>query len=126
MSAYGTKRTSSVALQMSAFDPKQTWLLRCTHAFGRKAVVIRNGTGVFSWYKLVQALVLLEGEELIDLMFIRVFLDRANECRTIAELFHAEKTRGHLLKVAADYERMADKAEIFELQDADQESPQIW
>ena len=34
----------------------------------------------------------------------------------------SEKTREHLLKVAADYERMADKAAIFELQDADREA----
>ena len=52
----------------------------------------------------------------------RVFRDRADECRELAELFRAEKAREHLLKVAADYESMADKAAIFELQDADRES----
>jgi hypothetical protein len=56
----------------------------------------------------------------------RVFRNRAEECRTIAELFRAEKTREHLLKVAADYESMADKAAIFELQDADSESLRIY
>jgi chromatin segregation and condensation protein Rec8/ScpA/Scc1 (kleisin family) len=51
----------------------------------------------------------------------RVFRDRADECRELAELFRAEKAREHLLKVAADYESMADRAAIFELQDADRE-----
>ena len=55
----------------------------------------------------------------------RVFRDRADECRDLAELFRAEKAREHLLKVAADYESMADKAAIFELQDADRESLKI-
>jgi|GEM_PF-6190826 len=56
----------------------------------------------------------------------RVFRDRADECRTLAELFRADKTREHLLRVAADYETMADKAAIFELQDADRESFRIY
>ena len=34
----------------------------------------------------------------------RVFRDRAEECRTLADLFRTEKAREHLLKVAADYE----------------------
>jgi hypothetical protein len=55
----------------------------------------------------------------------RVFRDRAEECRTLADLFRTEKAREHLLKVAADYESMADKAAIFELQDADRESLRI-
>jgi hypothetical protein len=37
-------------------------------------------------------------------------------------LFRSEKTREHLLKVAADYENMSDQAAIFELQDADREA----
>jgi len=49
----------------------------------------------------------------------RVFRDRAEECRTMAELFRGEKTREHLLKVADDYERMADQAAMFELEDAE-------
>ena len=52
----------------------------------------------------------------------RIFRDRAGECRTMAELFRSDKTREHLLKVAADYESMADQAAIFELQDADREA----
>ena len=56
----------------------------------------------------------------------RVFRDRAKECRALAELFRAEKAREHLLKVAADYEKMADKAAIFELQDADRQSFRIY
>jgi len=36
----------------------------------------------------------------------------------MAELFHSEKTREHLLKVAADYESMADQEATFELEDA--------
>jgi len=39
----------------------------------------------------------------------------------MAELFRSEKTREHLLKVAADYENMSDQAAMFELQDADRE-----
>ena len=34
----------------------------------------------------------------------------------------SEKTREHLLKVAADYENMSDQAAMFELQDADREA----
>jgi hypothetical protein len=52
----------------------------------------------------------------------RIFRDRAGECRTMAELFRSEKTREHLLKVAADYQNMSDQAAIFELQDADREA----
>ena len=48
----------------------------------------------------------------------RIFRDRAGECRTMAKLFRSEKTREHLLNVAADYERMADKEAMFELEDA--------
>jgi hypothetical protein len=55
----------------------------------------------------------------------RVFRDRAGECRTMAELFRSEKTREHLLKVAADYENMSDQAAMFELQDADREADVI-
>ncbi len=56
----------------------------------------------------------------------RVFRDRAEECRELVELFRADKAREHLLRVAADYESMADKAAIFELQDADRESLRIY
>jgi hypothetical protein len=49
----------------------------------------------------------------------RVFRDRAQEFRTMAELFRSEKTREHLLEVAAEYESMADRAAMFELEDAD-------
>jgi hypothetical protein len=52
----------------------------------------------------------------------RIFRDRAEGCRTMAELFHSEKTREHLLKVAADYEKMSDQEAFFELQDADREA----
>jgi hypothetical protein len=52
----------------------------------------------------------------------KVFRDRAEECRTMAALFHGEKTRALLLRVAADYDCMADQAAMFELQDADREA----
>src|SRR4029450_7275240 len=52
----------------------------------------------------------------------KVFRDRAEECRTMAALFHREKTRALLFRVAADYARLADQAAIFELQDADREA----
>jgi hypothetical protein len=44
------------------------------------------------------------------------------ECRTMAALFHGEGTRALLLRVAADYDCMADRAAMFELQDADREA----
>jgi hypothetical protein len=50
------------------------------------------------------------------------FRDRAEECRTMAALFHGERTRALLLRVAADYDFMADRAAMFELQDADREA----
>jgi hypothetical protein len=52
----------------------------------------------------------------------KVFRDRAEECRTMAALFHREKTRALLFRVAADYDRMSDQAAIFELQDANREA----
>ena len=52
----------------------------------------------------------------------KVFRDRAEECRTMAALFRGEKTRALLLRVAADYDSMADQAAMFELQDADREA----
>jgi len=43
----------------------------------------------------------------------------------MAALFHGEKTRALLLRVAADYDCMADQAAMFELQDADREARAI-
>jgi hypothetical protein len=40
----------------------------------------------------------------------------------MAALFHGERTRALLLRVAADYDFMADRAAMFELQDADREA----
>jgi hypothetical protein len=48
----------------------------------------------------------------------RVFRDRAQEFRTMAELFRSEKTREYLVNAAAEYESMADRAAMFELEDA--------
>ena len=45
----------------------------------------------------------------------QVFRDRAEECRAIAALFRGERTRAILLRVADDYERMADQAAMLEL-----------
>jgi hypothetical protein len=50
----------------------------------------------------------------------KLFRDRAEECRTIADLVHVEKRRRLILKVAAEYERMADRAAAIELQQADE------
>jgi hypothetical protein len=50
----------------------------------------------------------------------RIFRDRAEGCRTMAELFRSEKAREHLLKVAADYESMANQEATFELEDANE------
>ena len=49
----------------------------------------------------------------------RVFSDRAEECRVMADLFVGKQTRELMLRVAADYERMADQAAMFEFQEAD-------
>ena len=43
----------------------------------------------------------------------------------MAALFHGERTRVLLLRVAADYDCMADRAAMFELQDADREAGTI-
>ena len=40
---------------------------------------------------------------------------RAFECRTIAGMFRGESTRNRMLRVAADYERMAADAEAREI-----------
>jgi hypothetical protein len=48
-----------------------------------------------------------------------VFRNRAAEYRTMAELFRSQKTRDTILNAAADYERIADEAAMFELQEAD-------
>ena len=39
---------------------------------------------------------------------------RAEECRAIADMFHGAQTRERMLRVAADYERMATTADLFE------------
>jgi hypothetical protein len=44
---------------------------------------------------------------------------RAQECRTMAELFHARTTRIHLLEIAAEYDNLSLKAAARELQEAD-------
>jgi hypothetical protein len=48
-----------------------------------------------------------------------MFRDRAEEYRTLANSFRSEQMRALLLSVAADYDRMADHAATFELEDAD-------
>ena len=48
-----------------------------------------------------------------------VFRERAEEYRMLADSFRSEQMRALLLSVAADYERMAEQAEKFELKDAD-------
>jgi len=52
----------------------------------------------------------------------RSYRDRAEECRTTAALLHGEKTRTLILRLAAEYERMADQAAMRELQDADRDA----
>jgi len=49
----------------------------------------------------------------------RVFRDRAEEYRAMADSFRGEQIRAILLSVAVDYERMADQAAMFELEDTD-------
>jgi len=49
----------------------------------------------------------------------RVFRDRAEEYRALADSFSGGQIRALLLSVAADYERMADHAAKFELNNAD-------
>ena len=40
----------------------------------------------------------------------------------MAALFHGEKTRALMLRLAVDYERLADQAAMLELQDADRDA----
>jgi hypothetical protein len=47
--------------------------------------------------------------------------DRAKECRSIAELFHAQEMRNRLLQIAADYDHLSMKAAARELVDADRD-----
>ena len=47
--------------------------------------------------------------------------DRAEECRSTAELFHAQEKRNRLLQVAADYDHLSMKAAALELVDADRD-----
>ena len=54
----------------------------------------------------------------VEVPLSRILRDRAETCRTMAELFRSEKTREHLLKLAADWERMAEQEEMFEREDA--------
>jgi hypothetical protein len=49
----------------------------------------------------------------------QMFRDRAEGYRALANSFRSEEMRALLLSVAADYDRMADQAETFELEDAD-------
>jgi len=43
---------------------------------------------------------------------------RAEECRAIADTFDNPETRAKMYAIAADYERMAEKAEQRELEEA--------
>jgi hypothetical protein len=49
----------------------------------------------------------------------RMFRDRAEEYRALADSFRSKQMRALLLSVAADCDRMADQAAMFELEDAD-------
>ena len=49
----------------------------------------------------------------------KVYREQAEECRTMAALFRGGRTRLVILRLAADYERMADQAAALDLQDAD-------
>jgi hypothetical protein len=51
-----------------------------------------------------------------------VYRDGAKECQTMAALFRSEKARALILRLAADYERLADQAAMLELQDADRDA----
>jgi len=42
------------------------------------------------------------------------YRQRAEECRTLADMFHDEETRRKMLDVATDYDRMAANAELIE------------
>ena len=47
--------------------------------------------------------------------------DRAEECRSMAELFLAQEKRNRLLQIAADYDHLSMKAAALELVDADRD-----
>jgi hypothetical protein len=49
----------------------------------------------------------------------RIFRERAEEYRALADSFRSEEMRALLLSVAADYHQMADHAATFEVEDAD-------
>lgn len=40
------------------------------------------------------------------------YRERAEECRTIAEMMHGDDPREKMRRVAADYERMAEAADM--------------
>jgi hypothetical protein len=73
-------------------------------------------------------------EILVSFVFCRFanFIKRASisvlrlrlnaQCRTMAALFHDEKARAPILRLAADNERLADQAAMLELQDADRDA----
>jgi len=52
----------------------------------------------------------------------KVYREQAEECRTMAALFGGERTRSVILRLAGDYERMADQAAMLDLQDADRDA----
>ena len=47
------------------------------------------------------------------------YRNRAEECRVIAQGLHGSETRQKLLKIAEEYERMAERAAAFELRQAE-------
>jgi hypothetical protein len=49
----------------------------------------------------------------------RIFRERAEDYRALANSFRSEEMRALLLSVAADYDRMADQGATFEIEDAD-------
>jgi hypothetical protein len=57
--------------------------------------------------------------------YSEVYRERAVACRSMAELCRCQKTRDHLLSVAAEYDLMATQATKFELQETAPGKPQI-
>ena len=109
--ASDAKRTSAAAPHMSASDPKRTQVRRFVE---QSVALLVKPICQKTQLQLVPSMALAE-------QYPRSvsYRNRAEECRVIAQGLHGSETQQKLLKIAEEYERMAERAAAFELQQAD-------
>jgi hypothetical protein len=96
-----------------ANSPKGPWLFKTEH-FSREQQPARRLR--YERALGVRCIVSSSGAKVPN---SRIFRERAEDYRALANSFRSEEMRALLLNVAADYDRMADQGATFEIEDAD-------